>query len=78
VYKKDQEDIRIQQINAANTLAFYTYIPKRYPGKVTLFKSVDGYRDIYRATKDPLMGWQRSRPRFGDAFGRGQPQPDHG
>ncbi len=59
VYKKDQEDIRIQQINAANTLAFYTYIPKRYSGKVTLFKSVDGYRDIYRATKDPLMGWQR-------------------
>lgn len=58
-YKKDQEDIRIQQINAANTLAFYTYIPKRYPGKVTLFKSMEGYRDIYRATKDPLMGWQR-------------------
>lgn len=58
-YNKDQEDVRVQQINVANTRAFYSYIPRRYRGAVTLFKSTEGYRDIYRATNDPLMGWQR-------------------
>lgn len=61
-YNKDQEDVRVQTINMANTRAFYSYIPRRYSGPITLFKSTDGYRDIYRATKDPMMGWQRITP----------------
>ena len=42
-----------------NNRAYYCYVPSRYPGVVTLFKSTEGYRDIYRDTQDPLMGWQR-------------------
>lgn len=58
-YKKEQEDIRVQNINIVNTQAFYAYVPKRYKGSIKLFKSKEGYRDVYRQTTDPLMGWQR-------------------
>lgn len=58
-YKKEQEDIRVQNINIVNTQAFYAYVPKRYQGSIKLFKSKEGYRDVYRQTTDPLMGWQR-------------------
>lgn len=54
-----QEDARVQKITMVNNRAFFCYVPKQYPGSVTLFKSTEGYRDIYRDTKDPLMGWQR-------------------
>lgn len=56
---QEQEDIRVQKITMINNRAYFCYVPARYPGTVTLFKSSDGYRDIYRDTKDPLMGWQR-------------------
>lgn len=54
-----QEDARVQKITMVNNRAFFCYVPKQYSGLVTLFKSTEGYRDIYRDTKDPLMGWQR-------------------
>ena len=54
-----QEDVRVQKITMNNNRVYFCYVPKRYPGQVTLFKSTKGYRDIYRDTKDPLMGWQR-------------------
>ena len=54
-----QEDVRVQKITMTNNRAYFCYVPKRYLGSVTLFKSTEGYRDIYRDTKDPLMGWQR-------------------
>jgi thioesterase domain-containing protein len=54
-----QEDVRVQKITMINNRAYYCYVPTRYPGTVTLFKSSEGYRDIYRDTQDPLMGWQR-------------------
>ena len=54
-----QEDSRVQKITLINNRAYFCYVPKRFPGTVTLFKSTDGYRDIYRDTQDPLMGWQR-------------------
>lgn len=56
---KQKEDARVQMISHINNRAFFCYIPKRYPGSVTLFKSTEGYQDMYRDTKDPLMGWQR-------------------
>lgn len=55
----EQEDVRVQKITLINNRAYFCYVPKNYPGSVTLFKSTEGYRDIYRDTKDPLMGWQR-------------------
>ena len=55
----EQEDIRVQKITLINNRAYFCYVPSRFPGTITLFKSTDGYRDIYRDTKDPLMGWQR-------------------
>ena len=55
----EQEDIRVQKITMINNRAYFCYVPAQYPGAVTLFKSTEGYRDIYRDTKDPLMGWQR-------------------
>ncbi|MCA9942705.1 MAG: alpha/beta fold hydrolase [Anaerolineales bacterium] len=55
----NQEDVRVQKITMINNRAYYCYVPSRYPGVVTLFKSTEGYRDIYRDTQDPLMGWQR-------------------
>lgn len=54
-----EEDVRVQKITIINNRAYYCYVPTRYPGTVTLFKSSEGYRDIYRDTSDPLMGWQR-------------------
>ncbi|WP_420630859.1 alpha/beta fold hydrolase [Candidatus Leptofilum sp.] len=56
---KQKEDARVQKITHINNRAFFCYVPKRYPGPVTLFKSTEGYQDMYRDTKDPLMGWQR-------------------
>jgi thioesterase domain-containing protein len=56
---QEQEDVRVQKITATNNRAYFCYVPHRYPGPVTLFKSGDGYRDMYRDTKEPLMGWQR-------------------
>ncbi len=56
---QEQEDARVQKITLINNRAYFCYVPTFYPGTVTLFKSSDGYRDIYRDTKDPLMGWQR-------------------
>ena len=56
---QEEEDIRVQKITLINNRAYYCYVPTRYPGVVTLFKSTEGYRDIYRDTTDPLMGWQR-------------------
>lgn len=56
---QEQEDKRVQKITMINNRAYYCYVPTRYPGTVTLFKSTEGYRDIYRDTTDPLMGWQR-------------------
>ena len=56
---QEQEDARVQKITLINNRAYFCYVPSRYPGQVTLFKSTDGYRDVYRDTKDPLMGWQR-------------------
>lgn len=54
-----QEDARVQKITMINNRAYFCYVPTRYPGAVTLFKSTEGYRDIYRDTNDPQMGWQR-------------------
>jgi thioesterase domain-containing protein len=59
VQNKAQEDVRVQKITNINNRAYFCYVPKRFPGPVTLFKSAEGYRDIYRDTQDPLMGWQR-------------------
>jgi thioesterase domain-containing protein len=56
---QEQEDVRVQKITVINNRAYYCYVPARYPGVVTLFKSSEGYRDIYRDTQDPLMGWRR-------------------
>lgn len=58
VNQAEQEDYRVQKITANNNRAYFCYVPTTYPGPVTLFKSTHGYRDIYRDTKDPLMGWQ--------------------
>lgn len=57
--RQEKEDVRVQKITAINNRAYFCYVPKRYPGPVTLFKSSQGYRDIYRDTKHPQMGWQR-------------------
>lgn len=58
-HPQEQEDVRVQKITAINNRAYFCYVPSHYPGTVTLFKSTEGYRDIYRDTQDPLMGWQR-------------------
>ncbi|VAW32146.1 Polyketide synthase modules and related proteins, partial [hydrothermal vent metagenome] len=55
---QSREDARVQKITMVNNRAFFCYIPRYYPSWVTLFKSTEGYQDIYRDTKDPLMGWQ--------------------
>jgi thioesterase domain-containing protein/acyl carrier protein len=54
-----QEDKRIQLISAVNVTAFYLYVPGYYPGKVTLFRSTEGYDDPYRDTAVPHMGWHK-------------------
>ncbi|GAB4262790.1 MAG: hypothetical protein Kow0080_00450 [Candidatus Promineifilaceae bacterium] len=54
-----QEDRRIQLISAINVTAFYLYVPGYYPGKVTLFRSTEGYDDPYRDTAVPHMGWHK-------------------
>jgi thioesterase domain-containing protein len=58
-HTEQREDFRVQKITQINNRAYFCYVPKPYSGAVTLFKSTEGYRDIYRDTKDPQMGWQR-------------------
>ncbi|RMG96140.1 MAG: alpha/beta fold hydrolase [Chloroflexi bacterium] len=54
-----EQDRLIQQITRINNTAFYLYIPRPYNGPLTLFKSTEGYGDIYRDTSNPLMGWEK-------------------
>jgi aspartate racemase len=53
-----QQYLRLQKITASNVHAHYRYVPRRYPGNIVLFKSADGYTDIYRHTDDPQLKWQ--------------------
>ncbi len=54
------DDQRIRMVYAVNERAFRLYIPRSYPGSITLFKSSDGYQDV---EKDhswmPDLGWRK-------------------
>lgn len=54
------DDQRIRMVYAVNERAFRLFIPRSYPGSITLFKSSDGYEDV---EKDhswmPDLGWRK-------------------
>lgn len=56
---RNAQDSRIRQMYVINHQAFETYIPQKYNGPVTIFKSTKGYGDVSKDMNDPKMGWGR-------------------
>lgn len=56
---RNAQDARIRQMYVVNHQAFETYIPQKYNGPITVFKSTKGYGDISKDMADPQMGWGR-------------------
>lgn len=51
------EDARMMALVEANARAIRSYIPQKYPGRITLFKSFWGPQRAEYRSADPLMGW---------------------
>ncbi len=51
------EDPYMRNYFAINSQAVKQYVPKPYPGRITLFRSSEGYRYAEMRSADPLLGW---------------------
>ena len=40
-----------------NSIAVKYYVPDSYPGRITLFRSSEGYQYLEQRSPDPLLGW---------------------
>lgn len=53
------EDRYMRRYFEINNIAVKCYVPKLYPGRITLFRSTDGYQYPEQRSPDAQLGWRR-------------------